>query len=346
MGSSSQPAAPQAPDYAAANREGILSDVETLPMRRMIDNAARMGTAGSFMLDGKRHDYDFTGLGDAALARNQASIDRQSAFSNAQNLLDIQGEFGGQFLQNSRDQLEASDPIGFALRETLGQSVSDDLALGGEVSESGQRRLSQSVLAAQTQRGNVRGLAPAVQEVLAQDGYSRGLKQSRQANAAAFLNGTTPVSQFGQLNAAQGGAAPWRVSGSQSAFGINQGAGAAAAGFAQGSFGTQARIFDTQSTAASNATNPWMEGLGVAAGLGGQLGSAALLKPCWVAREVYGEDNPKWLQFRGWMLTRAPKWFLNLYLKFGERFAKWLHGRDRLKAVIRNWMNKRIEELN
>tara|TARA_R110002096_G_scaffold51610_16_gene134891 strand:+ start:1154 stop:2188 length:1035 start_codon:yes stop_codon:yes gene_type:complete len=344
MGSSSQPAAPSAPDYGAANRQGILTDVETLPMRRMIDNAARMGTAGSFMLDGKSHDFDFTGLGDAALASNQAGIDRQSAFSNAQNLLDIQGEFGGQFLQNSRDQLQASDPIGFALRETLGQSVSDDLALGGEVSESDQRRLSQSVLAAQTQRGNVRGMAPAVQEVLAQDGYSRGLKQSRQANAASFLNGTSPVSQFGQLNSAQGGAAPWQVSGSRSAFGINQGAGAAAANFAQQTFGTQANIFGTQSAAATNATNPWMEGLGMAGGLAGQLGSAAML--CWVAREVYGAENPRWLLFRKWMLTQAPKWLLGLYLKFGARFADWLKGRDRTKAVIRNWMDKRIEELN
>lgn len=277
MGKGDPPPAPAAPDYATANREGILTDIETLPIRRMVDNAARLGTSGSFQLDGETHQFDFAGLGDAQLAENQAAIDRSGAFATAQNLLDIQGEFGSQFLEQSREQLKASDPIGFALRETLGQQVSDDLALGGQVSESEQDRISQSVLNAQTSRGNVRGVAPAVQEVLAQDQFSRGLKQQRQGNAAAFLSGTTPVSQFGQLQGAQGGAAPFATPGMQGAFGINQGAGQAAAAFAQQSFGTQANIYDTQSQFASSQGNPWMQGLGLMGGLGGQLGSAALL---------------------------------------------------------------------
>ncbi len=64
--------------------------------------------------------------------------------------------------------------------------------------------------------------------------------------------------------------------------------------------------------------------------------------PCWVAREVYGADNPKWLLFREWVTTRAPKWLLASYLKYGERMASWLRGKERSKAIIRKWMDARI----
>ena len=63
---------------------------------------------------------------------------------------------------------------------------------------------------------------------------------------------------------------------------------------------------------------------------------------CWVAREVYGPDNPKWLLFREWMLTRAPRWLLKAYLTYGERIARWLKGKDHLKTIIRGWMDTRI----
>lgn len=64
---------------------------------------------------------------------------------------------------------------------------------------------------------------------------------------------------------------------------------------------------------------------------------------CWVAREVYGEDNPKWMHFREWMLYRSPRLFRNIYLKYGERFAKFLKGKGWLKAIIRPLMDLAIE---
>ena len=54
----------------------------------------------------------------------------------------------------------------------------------------------------------------------------------------------------------------------------------------------------------------------------GSIGSAMIM--CWVAREVYGIENPKWLEFREWMLNDAPSRLRNLYLKYGERFAKFI----------------------
>ena len=69
------------------------------------------------------------------------------------------------------------------------------------------------------------------------------------------------------------------------------------------------------------------------------LGSAAI-GLCWVARAVYGESNPKWLIFREWLLTLAPKWLLKLYIRFGERFASFIKDKPKIKNIIRHYMDK------
>ena len=63
---------------------------------------------------------------------------------------------------------------------------------------------------------------------------------------------------------------------------------------------------------------------------------------CWVAREVYGAENPRWLQFRQWMLQESPTWFFNLYVKYGERFAKFISNKPFIKNIIRKWMDTKI----
>ena len=83
-----------------------------------------------------------------------------------------------------------------------------------------------------------------------------------------------------------------------------------------------------------------------AGGMGafGEIASAALpYMLCWVAREVYGIENPKWIQFRNWMLNDSPSWFRNLYIKYGERFAKFISNKPALKNIIRKWMNTKIK---
>ena len=64
---------------------------------------------------------------------------------------------------------------------------------------------------------------------------------------------------------------------------------------------------------------------------------------CWVAREVYGADNPQWLVFRDWLLKSGPVWFRKLYGRYGERFARYISDKPRVKAFIRRWMDKRSE---
>jgi hypothetical protein len=49
------------------------------------------------------------------------------------------------------------------------------------------------------------------------------------------------------------------------------------------------------------------------------------------------------LQFREWLNHKAPRWFDRLYIKYGERFAKFISNKPRLKEIIRKWMDNRIK---
>ena len=60
---------------------------------------------------------------------------------------------------------------------------------------------------------------------------------------------------------------------------------------------------------------------------------------CWVAREVYGADDPKWLQFREYLLSKAPAWLLKGYIKHGEKFAEVVKRNSWIKAILRPLMD-------
>jgi len=97
-----------------------------------------------------------------------------------------------------------------------------------------------------------------------------------------------------------------------------------------------------QAAAARGAGKMGMIGSGI--GAIGKIGGAAIGAGliCWVAREVYGKHNPSWLMFREWLTEDAPKWFHNLYCKYGERFAAFIRNKPTLKAIIRKWMDSKI----
>jgi polysaccharide biosynthesis/export protein len=64
---------------------------------------------------------------------------------------------------------------------------------------------------------------------------------------------------------------------------------------------------------------------------------------CWVAREVYGAENPQWLLFRAWLLTEAPAWLREAYLAHGEQFAAWIHDKPVVKAAVKALMDIVVE---
>jgi hypothetical protein len=111
----------------------------------------------------------------------------------------------------------------------------------------------------------------------------------------------------------------------------------------------QARTYGayTSAQATTNAANSLPNYLSAGASLlsgGASLGKMAAPGGffCWVAREVYGAENPKWLQFREWMLTKASDNLRNFYIEYGERIAESIRNKPKIKSIIRKWMDSKI----
>ena len=66
---------------------------------------------------------------------------------------------------------------------------------------------------------------------------------------------------------------------------------------------------------------------------------------CWVAREVYGADSPKWLAFRYWLLEFAPLELKDAYIAGGEELARVIAEHPEMKAGIRAFMDEKINQL-
>ena len=94
MGKGSEPKSPAPPDYAAANREGIYADIETLPIRRLLDYATRAGEKVEYAAPGAEKRYNDT-------IKAQTSWDAESASLTALS------------------QAEGKTPAGYIAREKL-----------------------------------------------------------------------------------------------------------------------------------------------------------------------------------------------------------------------------------
>ena len=134
----STPAPPPAPDYAAANREGIYADIDTLATRRQIEQAARLGEQVTYREpDGGTASADFTGIGDIDIttkeARELMKLVPEMSEAQLANLL----EYGPKFVSAQRDQLRQMAPEEFDLREEFatrlreGDRTSEGLASDG-----------------------------------------------------------------------------------------------------------------------------------------------------------------------------------------------------------------------
>ena len=204
----------------------------------------------------------------------------------------------------------------------MGQGSQLALALG----QQGQQGLTQAY---QTGLGNAQAAQGA-------GDYIRQYQQ--QVLDTAFSNQMNPYTGLQLYQSFLGG--PIKMSASDSF--SNQGS--------QSTSGSQSTAlgYDLGYGFGQNTSNTTMKSKGSTSnGIGGLLSGIGAVATafCWVAREVYGEDNPRWLAFREWMFTRAPAWFFNLYATHGEAFAEWLKDKPTIKALIRKWMDGRIASL-
>jgi hypothetical protein len=129
----------------------------------------------------------------------------------------------------------------------------------------------------------------------------------------------------------------------------------AAPGFAQNAFGQSMQesqysgvpkgyatdLLNQYQANKTNAANNKSALIGAGIGAIGSVGGGAM-KMCWVAREIFGADNPKWMQFRNWLLLDGPVWFMRLYVMHGPAWAAWLHEHPWAKPPVRWWMESRI----
>lgn len=87
--------------------------------------------------------------------------------------------------------------------------------------------------------------------------------------------------------------------------------------------------------------NDWGNRLGQISSAAGSFGKLLM---CWVAREVYGAENPRWQAFRKWVIFQSPDWFFNWYMMNGEAFAAYIKDKPLLKRIIRWWMDSKINK--
>ena len=293
---------------------------------------------------------------------------------------------------------ETTTPQTEQLRQTLEQEALNQLQLGSTIGQEERRGYEQAVRAAQTSRGNIFGLGPAVQEAAQLGAAGEQRKLARYGAALQFLGSgeTTGAAQARDLALREGlqqqrlGAAANFIGGGPSLYNLGQARTAAqqgqfqnyiaanipnASGFAQAPstaapffqvadqgvpialqnaftnlYGSQANYLSSTYGAQVGAISRQPSGAqnfaamaGGIADLGktaGSLAGAGFI--CWVAREVYGCENPKWLQFREWMLTKASDNLRNFYIEYGEKIAESIRNKPRIKSIIRKWMDSKI----
>ena len=173
--------------------------------------------------------------------------------------------------------------------------------------------------------------------------YNMGQKryaQRQQAALAGYQMGTGQQ-QFGYqafLNPAFAASQPYSLAG---IYGSTQqgyaGLGQSAFLTPESQFLANIRANRIQMETAIQSANAQRSGAiisGVAQGIGSAIGGK-----CWVAREVYGENNANWVFFRDWLESDAPRWLDELYDQEGERFANFIHDKPLLKKAIKSVMD-------
>ena len=255
---------------------------------------------------------------------------------------------GGFSKQATQAALGSLDPTTRGIYDTFGQQALTDLQAGSSLNAQETNQAQQAARAA----GAARGLSFSRQgsdlEILNTYGMGQKRLQQRQATAQSAYQMGTGQQQIGL----QGFLSPSFASSQNFGLqGLVQNAQAGYGSLGQSSFLTPEsqylanirsnRIQMETSIQAANAQRSGgiMGGLlgGVGAGIGKAAGAAIF--GCWVAREVYGNENPEWTIFRAWLFTEAPEWLRDLYLEEGERFAEFISDKPFLKSIVKMAMD-------
>tara|TARA_R110000751_G_scaffold13226_1_gene44587 strand:- start:213 stop:1610 length:1398 start_codon:yes stop_codon:yes gene_type:complete len=316
-----------------------------------IDAAARMGEIES-ELSRLGNSQGQSGLLDMLEDQSARAGNLQREQLNLQRESDVGAlrEFAPQVVDAYRD----ADPYSTGLAEQQTAMANDLYQRSQGLNPEQQRMSDQAALGMAQNQGRVTDQSAVASQVLGRENYLSGLRsQAAGMGQQAFgmnrqLAGdvgmtilgrpSSAISLGGQMlgQATAGAAGPMGPQLFDPNVGINM---------ALQQRGQDVTFQGMQAQAKAAGSAGIMGAVGSIGGamIGGPAGAAAGSSLCWVAREVYGIENPKWLEFREWMLNDAPSWLRNLYLKYGERTAKFISNKPRVKSIIRKWMNTKIK---
>ena len=247
---------------------------------------------------------------------------------------------GGLGAQATGAALGSLDPTTRGIYDTFGQQALSDLQMGSSLSAAETTQAQQAARAAGAARGVSFSRQGTDLEVLNTYGMGQRRLQQRQGVAQQAYQmgvGQQQIGLQGFLNPAFASSQQFGLQG------MVQGAQASYAGLGDSSFLTPEsqylaniranRIQMETSIQSANAARSGAIWGGVAQAAG------AIISKCWVAREVYGKENPEWVVFRNWLESEAPEWLDTLYTEEGERFADFISDKPLLKSVVKMAMD-------
>lgn len=283
--------------------------------------------------------------GKEASLPTDIDIMRKTADAQVDSAITLSKKYGTEAATEQRRLLELSDPNRFAANEALGKKISEELSLGSGLSTDQARIAEQDIRSAQAARGNMYGNAASAAEVLAKFNVGQQLQQQRIANTQSYL-GLAPISggQIGQPNPNAAGFGANILQPMQNAAFMGGQQYLQGQGINAQNYGTQMSGYNAQLSYMANTYQPPIsQAIGAAQGIIGIAGGIGTLV-CWVAREVYGESDPRWMLFREWMLKMSPRWMLRAYIRHGEKIAKAIRNRPFVKRMFQKWMDAKISE--
>ena len=320
--------------YLTEGRNALRAQGELLPMQADMEMRLAPQLINTRMAGLKASAQGLMGLyGDLYAPAQQL----QQRYATDQ--MSMMAGLGAQSTQAALGSLDATTR---GIYDTFGQQALGDLQAGSSLNAQETTQAQQAARAAGAARGvnfsrqgsdleilntyNMGQRRLAQRQNVAQQAYQMGASQQG-VGLQAFLNPAFAASQQYSLTGLAGGAQ-----------GMYGDVGTSPFLTAESQYMANIRANRIQMETAIQSANAARSGAiwgGVAQGLGSAIGG----KGCWVAREVYGKDNPEWMVFRGWLFTEAPDWFRDLYLEEGERFAAFISDKPLLKSIVKMGMD-------
>jgi len=240
---------------------------------------------------------------------------QQLAFApqEAQQQLELLQQFGAPLGQAVQEAQRAISPLTTDLQEQLAGQAIDQFS--GDIPEAEKQAILSDINATLGQ--NVRAGSGDVFKAKAFAG-ERFRRKTQAQNLALSLAGRQQLAQPQAPQTTQflGSLTPGQVLGQQSS-----------------TFGALAGLVPQPQIGPSRATQfgGILQGAGQLAAAGG----------CWVAAEVFGGwYEPKTCAARHYVNFMAPGWFREMYMKFGERVAKFISDKPVLKKLIKPLFEK------